>query len=487
MAFNSRTLNRSRDLLPAGNPHPWPMWNVLQTVFWSPLLLLTAIVHILCQPSTKKFLLGLMILDIPLQCGTHLGMRPDVASLGPIEGFDLSITTFALFGLYIGWLFSERAENRWPRIVWNWPIVAYTAVLVSSLFVASDPGLSLFQIFLMLEMLFLYFYVAGNITSRDEIVFILLLFLAGGLIESVYMIFLAGSGHELAFVRTLGMKTVIYLPEKPGDLTRFGGTTGSPNAAAAYLAIVITLALAIREMSVPLYLRRLTIPAIVLATAALAVTYSRGGWIEIILSVAILIGARWLRNGVSAKATLSAATAITLIMLCLYIPNPISNRLFANDNGSAHSRIPLMHLAWKVITANPVLGVGANNFAAVMGDYAGSEFRYEWIYTVHNQYLLVWSETGLIGLAAYLWIYFSIIRRGWRLWKTQNAMLAPFALGVVAGICGLLSHMFVDIFDDRYIIQIVWLFVALIATCEAIQQRELAEQVSSRTIEARSR
>jgi putative inorganic carbon (hco3(-)) transporter len=487
MAFNSRTLNRSRDLSPAGNSHPWSLWSALQTLFWSPLLLLTAIVHILCQSSTKKFLLGLMILDIPLQCGTHLDLRPDVGSLGSIEGFDFSITTIALFGLYIGWLFSERAESRWPRVVWNWPIVAYTAVLVASLFVASDPQLSLFQIVLMLEMLLLYFYVAGNITSRDEIVFILSLFLAGGLIESIYMIFLATSGHQLAFVRMLGMKTVIYLPMRPGDLTRYGGTTGSPNSVAAYLAIVITLALAIRGMSVPSYLRRLTIPAIVLAIVALAVASSRGGWIEIILSVAILVGAKWLRDGVSRKATLSAIAAITLIVLCLYIPNPISNRFSADDNGSAHSRIPLMHLAWTMIEAHPVLGVGANNFAAVMEDYAGSEFRYEWIYTVHNQYLLVWSETGLIGLAAYLWIYFSLIRRGWRLWKTRNAMLAPFSLGIVAGVCGLLSHMFVDLFDGRYIIQIIWLFMALIAVSEAIHQREFAEQTSPRTIEVRPR
>ena len=428
-----------------------------------------------------------MILDIPLQWGTHLELRSDAASLGAIEGFDCSITTVALCGLYIGWIFGERAADRKLRILWNWPIAAYTAVLIASVVVAKDTQLSLFQIFLMVEMLFLYIYFAGTINSRNQIVFILFLLLAGGLIESVYILVVAAVGHEFAFVRALGIKTVIFLPSRAGEFTRPGGTIGGPNYAAAYLGILTTLALAIRQMNVPSFLRRLTIPAIVLGTLALAVTFSRGGWLELPLSIAVLIGARWLRDGVPRKAILTAVAAITLIVLGLIIPNPISQRLSADDNGSAHSRVPLMHLAFRMIAANPALGVGANNFTAVMDDYAGSEFRSEWIYTVHNEFLLVCSETGVIGLVAYLWIYFSIIRRAWRLWKTQDEMFAALGLGIVACFCGFLSHMFVDIFSDGGLLHLLWLFAALIGVCEVIQQRELVQQSVLRTILARPR
>jgi putative inorganic carbon (hco3(-)) transporter len=448
-------------------------------------MLLTTLVHVLCRSFTKKLLLAVVILDIPLQWGTHLDLRADAASLGAIEGFDCSVTSVALCGLYIGWLFGERAANRPLRILWNWPIAVYTAVLIASAFVASDTQLSLFQIFLMVEMLFLYIYVAGVINSRGEIVSILFLLLAGGLIESIYMLVVAAVGHEFAFVRELGIKTVIFLPMRPGEFTRPGGTIGGPNYAAAYLGILITLALAIRQMNVPSFLRRLTIPLIALATLALAVTFSRGGWLELLLSVTVLIGARWLRDGISRKAILTAVVAITLIVLCLIVPNPISQRLSADDNGAAHARVPLMHLALRVIAANPVLGVGANNFTAVMDDYAGSEFRSEWIYTVHNEFLLVCSETGVIGLAAYLWIYLSIIRRSWRLWKTQDEMFAALGLGIVAGFCGFLSHMFVDIFSDGGLLHLIWLFAALIGVCEVIQHREPVQQSSLLAIEAR--
>jgi O-antigen ligase len=107
-----------------------------------------------------------------------------------------------------------------------------------------------------------------------------------------------------------------------------------------------------------------------------------------------------------------------------------------------------------------------------MNDYAGSEFRHEWIYTVHNQFLLVCAETGVIGLMAYLWIMLNVIRRGWRLWKVGDELFSPLALGMLAALCGLMSHMFVDIFSGRAVVQMVWLFAALLTAMEAILARE---------------
>ncbi|MBW4028287.1 MAG: hypothetical protein HIU93_12930 [Acidobacteria bacterium] len=446
--------------------------DILRGVIWSPLVLFTALVHVLCLPSVKRSLVGVVLLNIPLQWGTHLDLRIGAAEYGAIEGFDLSLTTVALCGLYVGWLFSERANNSSPRVIWNWPLTAYTVVVMMSVFVSSDPELSLFQIYLLLETLLLYFYFAGNIESRGDVIFVLRMLIVGALIESVYIVILAVVGHPFIFIRSLGMKSVIYFPLGSGGFIRPGGTIGSPNYAAAYLAITITLAIAVRQMDIPSSLRRLTIPTVASCAVALAATLSRGGWLELLISIAVLRGAGWLRGGVTRKTIFASIAALILVALCLYIPNPMSSRLLSDDNGSAHSRVPLMHLAFRVISAHPLLGVGANNFAAVMNDYAGSEFRHEWIYTVHNEFLLVCSETGLIGLGAYLWIFSSVIRRGWRLWRTGDALFAPLGIGVVGALIGFLSHMFVDIFSDAGLLQLTWLLVALIAVCERILRQE---------------
>lgn len=477
MLSASRSMGLPQDAGPVGGS-AHRLRRALGAGFWSPVLLLAGAVQVLCHPRVKALLIGAIVLDIPLQWGTHLGFRENGSAMGALNGFDISITTLALVGLYVGWLFTARAECRSPRIVWNWPIATYSAAVVASLAVSSDVQLSLFEVFLIMEMLLVYLYLAANITSRAEVVSVFRLILIGGILEAAYMLILAAVGHEFAIVRALGFKSEIYVPEIPGEVIRYGGTVGSANSAAAYLAMVITLAVAARYLSPRLRLRRLTTPLLILAVAALLVTLSRGGWIEVTLSVAIVVGATWLRSGVTAKRAVLCGAAVGIIAACLYFPNPVSKRLTGDDNGSAYSRVPLMHLAEHMIAAHPVFGVGANNFAAVMQDYEGPEFRHAWIYTVHNQFLLVWSETGLVGLLAYLWIFGSLIRGGWRLWKTRDAIFAPIGLGIVATLWGLLSHMSVEDFSSRPMIQFVWVLAALLAACEVIQRNERAEENS---------
>jgi O-antigen ligase len=485
MMLNSGTLTRA---FPADSVaiEPGRLRRLILMVLWAPSIILTWIVHVLCQPLTRRILVSAVILDIPLQWGTHIATRTGVAAMGAMDGFDVSITTVSLLGLYMGWLFTERTQRNPIRIVWNWPIAGYTAAVCISLVAARDLQLALYEAFLMLEMLFLYLYLAANIKSRGEIRGIIRLILVGGILESAYMLGLAAVGHEVGIVRALGFKSVIYHPTGPGEVLRFGGTVGSPNSAAAYLAMVITMGLMARFLGDSPRARRLILPLLVLATIALALTLSRGGWIEAVVSASILTGAAWVRTGLTLERVVAFAMALLIASALFYVPNPVSKRLTGSDNGSAYSRVPLMHLADHMIAEHPMLGVGANNFAAVMRNYEGPEFRHAWLYTVHNQFLLVWSETGLIGVLAYVWIFVSLIRRGWRLWKGRDGLFAPLGLGVVAVACGLLSHMLVEDFTSRPIIQFVWVLAALVAGCELIQARERNQDTAVKEESARA-
>jgi O-antigen ligase len=446
---------------------------IAQAVFAGPVLLASAFVEVLCRPLVRRWLLAVIILDIPLQCGTHFAFRENAALLGAIEGFDFSITSLALFGLYVGWAFRARAGGERSRISVHWPITLYSLITAASLLVATDGTLSLFQIFLLVQMWFFYVYVASNAVAREDIARIVWLLLVGAGIESLLILAMATTGHEFTFLRIVGIKTKILFPGPNGGFTRQGGTVGSPNYTSAYLGMLMTIAVSVRLTNSLRPWRRQAIVIFLLAATALACTFSRGGWIGVALSLVILGVARWRRGGVSRRSMAAALAGILLAAAFLLVPNPISARVMGDDEGSAHSRVPLMHLAFRVIEAHPLLGVGANNFTTVMDSYAGSEFRHEWIYTVHNQFLLVCAESGILGLAAYLWIIFSIIGKGWRLWSVRDEMLSPLALGIVAAVCGLISHMFVDIFSGRAMVQLLWLFAALLTGMERIVQREL--------------
>jgi putative inorganic carbon (HCO3(-)) transporter len=161
---------------------------------------------------------------------------------------------------------------------------------------------------------------------------------------------------------------------------------------------------------------------------------------------------------------LKAPIALLAILLLSYLPfqNAIKARLLTDDNGSAESRIPLMNLAFRIIADNPILGVGSNNFSAVMDGYLTSEFRQGFLYTVHNKYLLVWAEIGFAGLLAYLAFLFGTLRKGWACWKANDRLMSTLALGFTAAIVGNMVHQSVDIFHDRPVTQALWLVSGLI-------------------------
>jgi O-antigen ligase len=87
---------------------------------------------------------------------------------------------------------------------------------------------------------------------------------------------------------------------------------------------------------------------------------------------------------------------VLLSTLALVFHENVSRRLTADDGGSARSRVPLMKMAVNIISDRPTLGVGANNYTQALRPRT-PEFGNEWLYTVHNQYLLVWAEGGRAG------------------------------------------------------------------------------------------
>ena len=86
----------------------------------------------------------------------------------------------------------------------------------------------------------------------------------------------------------------------------------------------------------------------------------------------------------------------------------------------------------------------------------------DWVFTVHNKYLLVWAETGIPGMVTFLVFLMTTLRRGWRVWTAGDAFLAPLALAFTAAVVGHMIHMSADLFSGRFQLQLLWLVAALI-------------------------
>lgn len=421
--------------------------------------------------NLRRLLLALVIFDIPFQWDVNFDYRESAAKLNSLGGFSLSLTTLALAGLYALWiadLLARRPGVPRPRLGASVALLAFLAFELISLLVARDRLLSAFELVLLAQLFLLFLYVSSTVRTRKQVRDIVVLLMISLLAESVLALVIYKVGHGFS---VLGISS----NERPGagGGTRLGGTIGSPNGAAAYLGFLLVLAIAVAAAPVKRSLRRLALVAAAAATLAFILTFSRGGWLGFAAALLVLAFAARRRGYLNFGALAALASALVLVALPFH--REISNRLSGNDQGAARSRVVLDRLAWHVISANPVLGVGANNFGVVMPDYAGPEFSGEWITTVHNKFLLVWAEGGLGALIAFGLFLGTIVRRGWQASKIGDRFLGSVALGLTAAVIAEAVHMNFDIFNGRPELEILMLAAGLLTAMHAMRRSEPEE------------
>jgi hypothetical protein len=149
------------------------------------------------------------------------------------------------------------------------------------------------------------------------------------------------------------------------------GTTPHPNVLAGFLVVSLScLQGRILQVfgAVPLFL-----------------TFSLSGWLAFLL-----------RN----KWTLIAGVAALIIFG--------KNLSFLAPESSFSRRSQLTKIAWQMFQDHPLTGVGLNNFTVVMDQYGYVPATTRFLQPVHNIYLLILSETGLIGALGFTYLAFKL-------------------------------------------------------------------------------
>jgi O-antigen ligase len=440
----------------------------------------------LATAKVRRFLLAVAVLNISFSIGIHLGYREELGDLGSVGGLNITLNTIALAGLYLPRLVAGRSgSSDWSMGFWrsSVPLALYLVFAVLSLLAAGDIIVGLYEVFFIFELFLLHFYLVNSVASRDDVLLVIRYLLIGLAAQALLMIALACGLAEVGF---LNAETIINDPtvtdiavtrqinvfslkgridENKTGLNRVGGSLGSANDAADYLSGAIGVALGVLFTSLGRRYKILAGVAVGLGTAALVLTFSRGGWMAFVLTLAIVGFFGWRNSQIGWKRPLAAAFVLFLVVGTVFSES-ISTRLTEDDKGSAESRVPLMKLAALIIADHPLLGAGANNFPLVMQPYLTQGFSGQLAYSVHNKYLLVLSETGPGGLVTFVWFLVAMIRRGMRCWHYKDPLLSPLALGCVAAVVGDMLHMFVDIFRGAPSLNLLCVISALLAVLD---------------------
>lgn len=113
--------------------------------------------------------------------------------------------------------------------------------------------------------------------------------------------------------------------------------------------------------------------------------------------------------------------------------------------------------------ANPLFGTGFDTFA--YGEHLNS---YK---DTHNFFVKVLSETGLVGIAIFLWFLWKTYSTGYRLArKAQDPFLASLGLGLACWVvCAAVANFFGDRWHFLQVNGYMWVIAGLVARAWMIE------------------
>lgn len=198
----------------------------------------------------------------------------------------------------------------------------------------------------------------------------------------------------------------------------------------------------------------------------LLLTNTRGAWLGLAAGLGLffyfMIKSEFLRIKFSTFSLL-----IIFLSGVLFIsPHAFKERVRSTgDINSNLLRIGLWKEALSIIEDFPVFGCGLNTYSFLAHDYKA--VRRGGTYP-HNSFLQMAAETGLAGLASFLWILITFFRSGFRILNIKNN---PLFLGAISGILAFLIQGFFD--THLYSLQLVVLFWFMMGFATAVSRLEM--------------
>jgi len=393
----------------------------------------------------KLFLL--LVLLLPLQLGRHfwpewsyvMGLRVDY--LSPTI-YLTDILVFLILGTWI--LEKSKIQNPKSKIKiknskFIFLLAAVFIFLLANCFFAKNQGAAIYKLVKITEFSLLGFYVAKNnyglrIANYGLILAVIyssLLAIAQFIKQSSVGGIFWWLGERTFNAGTPGIAKTDFFGHL---LLRPYATFPHPNVLAGFVLISFIL-------SAPfVYQKNKLLFAFyfLISTVTLFISFSQAAWL-----VGLVVGLWALRNLKIKKWLKRLVCGGTIFLLIFYL---IKVPIFTEE--SFFQRLELAKNALQLIKQNPLIGAGLNNFIVNLPKFQKGQIL--WLQPVHNIYLLVAAETGIIGLIIFLWFLFLTFK------KLFNRYIATLLYCYIAILLlGLFDHYWLTLQQTQLLFAII--------------------------------
>ncbi len=414
---------------------------VLVVAFLSPLAGLYALVF--------SMLLGPEVIIGALGEGTTLGR-------GVTIRFDDLLLVLVGFG-WLGHTAISDGGGRFLRTALNRPIALYTAAcvfatLMGMLLGQVKPAGGIFFLLKYYEYFFLYFMVVNIVSSRDQIRNLVKASLLTCLLVSLYALWQIPGGERVS--------------------APFEGADGEPNTLGGYLVFMMGIVSGLLLIPGAVRQKLPLFGLLGLGIIALEATLSRTSFLA---AGGVVFGVLWV---VWRRSTLVLGLLLMSLVIMLFIlPTGVTERVTytftqPEEQGqievgglrldtSTSDRLRSWQGALTHFLRSPLWGAGVT----------GGPF-------MDAMYPRVLTETGLLGMAAFLYLLYTLFwlgRKGYR--SASDPFFGGLALGFLLGFIGLLIHAIgANTFIIVRIMEPFWLYAALVARGLTLEAPETGAQ-----------
>ncbi|MGI2902010.1 IctB family putative bicarbonate transporter [Tolypothrix sp. VBCCA 56010] len=261
--------------------------------------------------------------------------------------------------------------------------------------------------------------------------------------------------------------------------TRVYSYLGNPNLLAGYLLPAVVFSLVAVFVWQGGIKKALALTMFVVNTACLIFTFSRGGWIGLVVALLIVMALLvywWSIEMPPFWRTWSLPIIlgglISVLLLAVIFVEPVRLRflsIFADrsKDSSNNFRRNVWDAVFEMIRDRPIIGIGPGHgsFNKIYPLYQHPRYTALSAYSI---LLEVTVETGFVGLAAFLWLLIVTFNTAFlqlqRLRKFRSAD-GFWLIGAIATMAGILAHGTVDtVFYRPEVNSVWWLVVGLIAS-----------------------
>jgi O-antigen ligase len=429
----------------------------------------------------EEILYACFVIFLPLQLGKSFFYVPYLGGGNELR-INLPEIFFAI--LIMGWLAGLIRTQKGNIIDRKLLICSGLFLFISflSLGRAVNISLGVFELFRSLIAFLIFIFIAYYVDSEKKLNQTIIFLLLGSLpqICSGLYQWLFQKDLGLYFFGEFGLAREAWA-ESP--LVRVGGLIGHPNAFATYLLLTLPFCIIYCFRGRRLLKRAACFSLLVIGTYTLISTQSRAGWLGftvavVVTSIIFIVSKRW---HTMRLWPITIGILIFFIIIGTSSYGIIENRINLDDRGAFAGRFPMMIDALNIIEKNPLLGIGMNNYALVIGKYDTTGIHREWVATpVHNLYLLIGAESGLFAMFAFISFWVLILWKVRKLFSLHNKNY--FLLGL-AFTMSLVAFLIISQAHPNYrfypaIQREIWLIAGLVVAAYNLARKDTDQILS---------